>query len=89
MSKEELRRYLPDSAKEISFIGSSIVRLSSAISGGLILSGHELLSIFTIVMAWIGHEIEQYFKLHEKKESKYVVRGVDDTVNPDPKPPKP
>jgi hypothetical protein len=66
MSKEELRKYLPDSPKEISFIGSSIVRLSSAISGGLILSDHAIWSIVTIVIAWFGHEVEQYFKIHEE-----------------------
>jgi hypothetical protein len=69
MSKEELRKYLPDSPKELSFIGSSIVRLSSAISGGLIVSEHQLWAIGTIVLAWLGHEMEQYFKLHEKKEN--------------------
>jgi hypothetical protein len=66
MSKDELKKYLPDSAKEISFLGSSIVRLSSAISGGLVISGHPYWSLITIGMAWLGHEIEQYFKLHEK-----------------------
>jgi hypothetical protein len=66
MSKEELRKYLPDSPKELSFLGSSIVRFSSAISGGLIVSDHGLLAIGTIVISWLGHEIEQYFKIHEK-----------------------
>lgn len=69
MSKEELRKYFPDSAKEISFLGSSIVRLSSAISGGLILSDHGVWAIITIFLAWIGHEIEQYFKIHEPEEN--------------------
>jgi hypothetical protein len=67
MSKEELRKYLPDSPKEISFFGSSIVRLSSAISGGLIVSDHAIWAIATIVLSWLGHEIEQYFKIHERK----------------------
>jgi hypothetical protein len=68
MSKDELRKYLPDSPKEISFIGSSIVRLSSAVSGGLVLSGHPFWSLATILLAWFGHEMEQYFKLHEEKK---------------------
>jgi hypothetical protein len=66
MSKDELRKYIPDSPKEISFIGSSIVRLSSAISGGLVLTGHPLWSLLTILLTWFGHEMEQYFKIHEE-----------------------
>ncbi len=65
MSKEELRKYLPDSPKELSFIGSSIVRLSSALSGAFIVSDHPLWALCTILLAWLGHEMEQYFKLHE------------------------
>lgn len=66
MSREELRKYLPDSPKELSFIGSSIVRLSSALSGAFIVSEHQYWALGTVLLAWIGHEIEQYFKLHEK-----------------------
>lgn len=73
MSKEELRRYLPDSPKEISFIGSSIVRLSSAVSGGLILSDHAWWAILSILMAWLGHEIQEYFKIHERPQKKEPV----------------
>ena len=72
MSKEELRKYLPDSPKEISFIGSSLVRLSSALSAGFIVSDHSLWAIATIILAWVGHEVEQYFKIHEKKDDKPV-----------------
>lgn len=75
MSREELRKYLPDSPKELSFIGSSIVRLSSAISGGLVLSGHPVWSLITIGLAWAGHEIEQYFKLHEPVKKKEKIDG--------------
>lgn len=72
MSKEELRKYLPDSAKELSFIGSSIVRLSSALSGAFIVSEHSIWALGTILLAWIGHEIEQYFKIHEPKKQEEV-----------------
>jgi hypothetical protein len=76
MSREELRKYLPDSPKEISFIGSSIVRLSSALSGGFIVTDHPRWAIGTVVMAWLGHEIEQYFKLHEKPTRKRNMKKV-------------
>jgi hypothetical protein len=70
MSREELEKYKPDSAKEFSFFGSSLVRLSSAVSGGLILSDHAIWAIASILLTWAGHEIEQYFKLHEPAEKK-------------------
>lgn len=76
MSKEELRKYLPDSPKEISFIGSSIVRLSSAMSGVFIVSDHPWWALVTVLLAWGGHEIEQYFKLHEKQN-----KGDQSTLN--------
>lgn len=68
MSWKEIKKYIPDSPKEISFLGSSIVRLSSAISAALVLGDEAELSLITIVMAWFGHEIKEYFKLHEKPE---------------------
>lgn len=70
MSSEELKKYRPDSPKEVSFIGSSLVRLSSALSAGFIVSDHSLWAIGTVILAWVGHEIEQYFKLHEPDENK-------------------
>lgn len=70
MSIEDLRKYKIDSAKELSFIGSSLVRLSSAISGGLVLSGHPFWSLITIALAWLGHEMQEYFKLHEVSHKK-------------------
>lgn len=79
MSKEELEKYRPDSPKEISFFGSSLVRLSSAISGGLIVSDHAIWAIVTVFISWLGHEIEQYFKLHEKNDNK--VSNTDSNSN--------
>jgi hypothetical protein len=72
MSAEELKKYKPDSPKELSFIGSSIVRLSSALSGAFIVSDHSFWALFTILLAWAGHEIEQYFKLHEPVKKKGI-----------------
>lgn len=65
MSTEELKKYKPDSPKEFSFFGSSLVRFSSAVSGALIVSHNEIWALVTVVITWLGHEIEQYFKLHE------------------------
>ncbi len=67
MSKEELRKYLPDDPKEISFLGSSLVRLSSMISAGLVISNSGLWPLVTIGLAWLGYEIQEYFKIHQRK----------------------
>jgi hypothetical protein len=70
MSKEELQKYLPDSAKEFSFFGTALVSLSSALSGIFIVAEHPIWSLFTIGLSWLGHTVEKYFQLHEteKKE---------------------
>lgn len=70
MSAEDLKKYKPDEAKEFSFFGSSLVRLSSAVSGALIVSDHAIYSLISVAVAWLGHEVQEYFKLHEKKENK-------------------
>jgi hypothetical protein len=72
MSKEELRKYLPDDPKELSFIGSSIVRLSAAIGGVVVTTKYPMLAIITILLGWFGHEMNEYFKIHEPKENKDV-----------------
>lgn len=70
MSKEELRKYLPDSPKEISFFGTALVSLCSAFSGALIVAEHPYWSLITIGLTWFGHTIEKYFKLHEPDAEK-------------------
>lgn len=67
MSINQLRKYIPDSPKEFSFLGGSIVRLSSALSAGLQFTEHSKWSIITILLAWAGYEWQEYFKLHEPK----------------------
>jgi hypothetical protein len=66
VSLEELKKYKVDSPKELSFIGSSLVRLGSAISGCLVLSEHEQWAIGSMVITWFGHEMNEYFKIHEE-----------------------
>lgn len=70
MSRAELRSYIPDSAKEWSFIGSSIVRLGSAMSGILIFSEHTIWILASAGLTWFGHELGEYFKLHQKESPK-------------------
>jgi hypothetical protein len=70
MSKEELRKYLPDSAKELSFFGTAIVSLSAALSGAFIAADHPTWSYITLLLGWLGHTIEKYFQIHEIPEKK-------------------
>lgn len=70
MSSEDLKKYKLDEAKEFSFLGSSLIRLSSAISASLIVSDHALYAIITVGLGWLGYEVQEYFKLHENAEKK-------------------
>lgn len=70
MSLEDLRKYKIDSPKELSFIGSSIVRLGSAISGCLVITDHDGWALVSGFVTWFGHEMNEYFKLHEKEQPK-------------------
>jgi hypothetical protein len=67
MSREELRKYLPDSPKELSFFGTAIVSLSAALSAVFISAGHPGWTYITIGLGWLGSTIEKYFQLHEPK----------------------
>ena len=58
-------KYLPDTPKEISFIGSALARLGSAMSGVLLFQEHRMWVLATLVITWIGHEVAQYFKLQD------------------------
>jgi hypothetical protein len=56
-------KYLPDTPKEYAFIGSSIARLGTAMSGVLLFEANKYWVIATLVLTWLGHEVAQYFKL--------------------------
>ena len=68
MSAEDLKKYRPDEAKEFSFFGTAIVSLASGLSGCFIAADHPSWAFFTIVLGWLGHTVEKYFQLHEKKD---------------------
>lgn len=68
MSLEELKKYRPDTPKEFSFIGSSIARLGTAMSGVLLFSANQWWVLATLIITWFGHEVSQYFKIDEPKE---------------------
>lgn len=69
MSREELKKYIPDTPEEISFIGSSIVRLGSAMTGILIFATDPIWICVSAGLTWFGHEVSEYFKVNSKKKS--------------------
>lgn len=66
MSKEELKKYIPDTPAEWSFIGSSINRLGTAMTliGAMQENLHWVL--ISAGCTWLGHEISEYFKINTK-----------------------
>ena len=67
MSKEELRKYIPDTPEELSYIGGSINRLGIAIAGVSAYEGNLKVTLFTLVLVWLGNELSGYFKIWQKK----------------------
>lgn len=67
MSSEDLKKYKPDEAKEFSFFGTAIVSLASALSAAFVAADHPTWTYITIGLCWVGHTVEKYFQLHEKK----------------------
>jgi hypothetical protein len=67
MSREELKRYIPDSPEEWSFIGSSVNRLGAVITGIGAFQENFKWVIISAGLTWLGHELSEYFKIHTKK----------------------
>lgn len=64
MSREELKKYLPDSPKEYAQIGGALARLGTAMSGVLLFAADKWWVIGSMSLTWLGHEINNYFKIH-------------------------
>jgi hypothetical protein len=74
VSREELRKFIPDTPKEWSYIGSSINRLGTALSLVGAVQEKFIWVLVTAGLTWLGHEISEYFKIHTAKK--------DETTNP-------
>ncbi len=68
MSREELKKYIPDTPKEWSYIGSAVNRLGTALSLIGALQEKFMWVLITAGLTWVGHEISEYFKLHTAKK---------------------
>lgn len=69
MSREELKKYIPDTPAEWSFIGSSVMRLGTAMSTVGAFQGNMTWVLISVGCTWIGCEISEYFKLYSKDEN--------------------
>ena len=58
-----MNNFWPNTPKQFSFIGSSIARLGTAMSGVLLFEANKYWVIASLVITWLGHEVAQYFKL--------------------------
>lgn len=69
MSKEELKKYIPDTEQEWAFIGASINRLGCLMSGIGAFQEDYTWVITSVALTWIGHEVSEYLKIHMKDAS--------------------
>jgi hypothetical protein len=67
---KDLKKYLPDTPEEWSFLGSSINRLGTALSVVGIIQEEFNWALVTVGLTWVGHEISEYFKLYTGKSKK-------------------
>jgi hypothetical protein len=69
-----IEKIVPDTPEEFAYIGSSIGRLGTAMSGFLLFQDNLIWNFAALVLTWIGFEVNGYFKLyqseHKKKEDK-------------------
>lgn len=61
-----VKNFWPDTPKEYAFIGSSVGRLGTAMSGILLFQENHIWVLASLVLTWIGYEINGYFKLQEE-----------------------
>lgn len=68
MSKEELKRFIPDTPEEWSQIGSAVNRLGILMSGIGAFQENFVWVLISLGSTWLGHEISEYFKIYTKKQ---------------------
>ena len=71
MTKIKWRRFIPDTPKELSFLGAAIVRLGTTITGIGAFQDNTLWILLSAGLTWVGYEVTEYFKIHiEEDETK-------------------
>ncbi len=67
MSKEELKRYIPDTPEEWSYIGSSVNRLGAVMTTIGAMNADLTWVFISVGCTWLGHEVSEYFKINTNK----------------------
>lgn len=70
MSREELKKYMPDSPEEFSYIGAAINRLGMAISTVAVFEQNWKVALATTIIMWFGNEFSGYFKIYQATQAK-------------------
>jgi hypothetical protein len=61
-----MKKYIPDTPKEIAFIAASVSRLGTALAGLSLLQDDKFWTLTAVTLAWIGNEVNQYITLHDQ-----------------------
>lgn len=67
MSKEELKKLIPDTPKEWAFISMAISRLGTGMSTVLLFSMDKWWVLTSLLLTWLGYELAEYMKLQSDK----------------------
>lgn len=70
MSKEELKKFIPDTPKEWGFIGASVNRLGAVMTTIGAMNENLHWVFISVGLTWFGHEVSEYFKLHTTNHDK-------------------
>lgn len=62
-----IKKIVPDTPEEFAYIGSSVGRLGTAMSGFLLFQDDLVWNFAALVLTWIGFEVNGYFKLYQSE----------------------
>lgn len=62
-----IKKIMPDTPEELAYLGSSVGRLGTAMSGFLLFQDNLIWNFVALVLTWIGFEINGYFKLYQSE----------------------
>ena len=65
-----IKKIVPDTPEEFAYLGSSVGRLGTAMSGFLLFQDNLVWNFVALVFTWIGFEVNGYFKLYQSEHKK-------------------
>lgn len=73
MSKDDFKKFIPDTPREWSQIGSAINRLGVLITGIGALQEKFHWVLISLGCTWLGHEVSEYFKIYTSKSNQAAI----------------